>query len=318
MNWPVILDPVPAADSFTTPATAPETARFEEPDKSPATRWNGMLLVLPGLIWGASYLFIAEGLEATSPAGVAFGRFAIGSIVLAAIPAARKPIDRNDRLRVALLGVLWFAFPMMMFPIAEQYVSTALTGMLSAATPLFTAIVAAAMMGVVPSRRVVIALFVGTFGTVLIAVPSIGEGSNSLTGVLLILAALLSYGFAINLARPLQQRNGGPPVILRALVLALVVTAPFGAIPAASGDWTLGPLLAMLALGGLGTGIANVMVATAAGRGGATRASSMAFIMPTVSLILGVAIRDERVALLSILGGAVCVGGAWLLANARS
>ena len=60
----------------------------------------------------------------------------------------------------------------------------------------------------------------------LVAWPTLGEGRSSLDGVLLILAALVSYGFALNLARPLQQRNGALPVIWRAQAVALVLTAP--------------------------------------------------------------------------------------------
>jgi drug/metabolite transporter (DMT)-like permease len=41
------------------------------------------------------------------------------------------------------VGVLWMAFPLSMFPLAERHVSSALAGMLSGAVPLFVAIVAA-------------------------------------------------------------------------------------------------------------------------------------------------------------------------------
>ena len=86
------------------------------------------LLVLPGVIWGASFLFIAEGLEAMAPDGVAFMRIAIAFAVLSFAPAARQPIDRRDWRGTALLAVLWFAFPMNMFPYAEQHVSSSLAG----------------------------------------------------------------------------------------------------------------------------------------------------------------------------------------------
>jgi drug/metabolite transporter (DMT)-like permease len=71
----------------------------------------------------------------------------------------------------------------------------------------------------------------------------------------------------------------------------------------------------MLALGALGTGAANVMVATAAGRTNAIAASAMGFIIPAVALLLGVLVRDEHVQLLSIFGAFTCVVGAALLAR---
>ncbi len=101
------------------------------------------LLVVPGVIWGASFLFIAEGLTAVEPNGVTFTRIAIGFLTLSLFPSARQPVARADWAGTAALGVLWFAFPLSMFPFAEQHVSSALTGMLNGATPLFVAAVAA-------------------------------------------------------------------------------------------------------------------------------------------------------------------------------
>ena len=100
------------------------------------------LVATPGIIWGASFLFIAEGLKATGPSGVTFIRLFVGAATLALFPAARKPVERTAWPAIALVGVLWFAFPLSMFPFAEQRVSSAFTGMLNAAVPLFTAIVA--------------------------------------------------------------------------------------------------------------------------------------------------------------------------------
>ena len=51
-----------------------------------------LLLILPGCIWGASFLFIAEGLESVAPNGVTFIRILIGFLTLSTIPAARRPI----------------------------------------------------------------------------------------------------------------------------------------------------------------------------------------------------------------------------------
>ena len=94
-------------------------------------------IVGPGVIWGSSYLFIAEGLTAIRPAGITFVRTLIGFGVLSLIPACRQPITRSDRGRVVVLGIIWMAFPMSMFPFAEQHVSSAVTGLLNAATPLW-------------------------------------------------------------------------------------------------------------------------------------------------------------------------------------
>ncbi len=276
------------------------------------------LIIAPGCIWGSSYLFIAEGLTAIRPEGITFVRTVIGFLCLSVVPGVRKPVLRTDRSKVALLGLIWLALPMSMFPFAEQRVSSALTGLLNAATPLFVALVAAGLARRLPSKGVQVAVVVGLIGSLLIAAPSLDQGRNSAVGVGLIMAALVSYGFALNLARPLQQRNGALPVIWRAVGIAAVLTAPTGLKAVLDARWTTPAVLSMLALGGLGTGFANVMVATAAGRTTAARASAMGFIIPAMSLLLGIAVRHEHVKALSIVGAVVCVGGAVLLTRAKS
>lgn len=282
------------------------------------TRTDWLLLVLPGVIWGASFLFIAEALNAVGPNGLTFVRLAIGFATLAFFPKAWQSVSWRDWRWIALLGVVWMAFPLSMFPHAEERVSSAVTGMLNGAGPLLVAIVTSSLDRRLPSRNVATGLIVGVIGAVLIALPTMHEGRSSAVGVLLILIALLSYAFALSIAQPLQHRYGALPVIWRAQAVALILTAPLGAPELLGAQWTRGPLLAILALGALGTGVAFVLMATAAGRVGPTRASATVFLIPGVALLLGVLVRGERVALLSVIGAAVCVAGAWLMGQAAA
>jgi drug/metabolite transporter (DMT)-like permease len=276
-----------------------------------------ILLIVPGAIWGASFLFIAEGLEAMGPNGVTFTRILVGFLTLALFPGSRRAVGREDWLGTAVVGVLWMAFPLSMFPYAEQRVSSALTGMLNGAVPLFTAIVAAGIARRLPSRSIAMGIAVGLTGGVFMALPTVGQGRSTALGVLLILAALVSYGFALNVARPIQQRQGALPVIWRAQAVALLLTAPLGLPELLEARWSAGPLLSLLALGALGTGVAFVLTVLAAGRVGATKASATAFLIPPVALLLGVLVRGEHVAGLSVVGGGVCLAGAWLMRRAQ-
>ena len=276
------------------------------------------LLLVPGLIWGASFLFIAEGMRSIAPNGVTFVRILIGFGTLSFFPAARKPVMRSDWTGIAGLGVLWLAFPLSLFPFAEQHVSSALTGMLNGANPIFTAAVASAIARRAPAPSILFGVGLGMAGTVLMALPTISEGHSSAAGVGMILAALVAYGFALNLARPLQQRNGALPVIWRAQMVALVLTAPLGLPDVIHAHWKPGPVAALIALGALGTGVAHAIMSVAAGRLGATRASGTTFLIPAVALVLGVVIRGEKVGLLSVAGSVICVGGAWLMRRAQN
>lgn len=280
------------------------------------TGW--LLLLTPGLIWGASFLFIAEGLRSLGPNGICFMRIAVGFATLALFPSARKPVERVDWGSVAWLGLLWFALPLTLFPFAEQRVSSAMTGMLNGANPLFATLVASYVLKRAPSRGVALGLCVGMAGTVLIALPAIHEGRSSAAGVAMIAAALACYGLALSIARSLQQKYGAVPVIWRAQGVALLLTAPMGLPDLLQAHWSIGPLLCMLTLGAFGTAIANVLMASAAGKFGAARASGTTFLIPVVALILGVTVRSERVAMVSVFGCLVCLTGAWLMKRASS
>ena len=277
-----------------------------------------LLLVVPGLIWGASFLFMAEGLRSIGPNGVSFVRICVGFATLALFPSARKPVAKAHWGSVVGLGVLWFAFPLTLFPYAEQRVSSALTGMLNGANPLFATLVACSIARRAPSRGVAAGLAVGLTGAVLMAIPAMDQGHSSAVGVTMILAALVSYGFALSIARSLQMRYGAVPVIWRAQGVGLVLTAPLGIPDLMAAHWMLVPLLSLLALGAFGTAIANALMASAAGRYGAARASGTTFLIPVVALVLGIAVLHEQVALLSLAGGVVCMVGAWLMKRAAS
>jgi drug/metabolite transporter (DMT)-like permease len=274
------------------------------------------LLLLPGVVWGSSYLFVAEGLEALAPNGVTFVRLILGFLTLSLFPGVRRPVARREWIGITALGVLWYAFPMTVFPHAQQHVSSALTGMLNAVAPMIAVLAACISSRQWPVRGVMIGLVVGFGGAVLMGLPGMRAGGNEALGVILIIVAMSSYGVALNVSRPLEQRNGALPTIWRALAVAVALTAPLGAPELLHAHWTLRSALCLLALGALGTAVANVAMTVAAGRLGVARASATTFLIPVVALILGVVVRDESVATLSLIGIVPCLAGAWLIRRA--
>nr|MCU0648373.1 DMT family transporter [Gemmatimonadaceae bacterium] len=225
------------------------TAATPQPARHTIALPDSALLVIPGAIWGASFLFIAEGLESVGPYGLTFLRIAIGFAVLACAPGARRPVARADWPAVAALGVIWMAVPLSFFPLAEAHVSSAVTGMLNGSNPIFTAIITSLIVRRWPSRGVIVGLLVGVIGVVLMALPTIGEGRSEAGGVALILAAMVCYGLALNIAKPLQTTYGGLPVIWRAQLIAMLLTAPLGVPEVVRAQWRWWPALSILALG---------------------------------------------------------------------
>ena len=76
-----------------------------QPDASAMSDW--LLLLVPGIIWGASFLFIAEGLEATGPMGVTLVRIAIGFAALACFPSIWTLIPPTG-FRASLTCWVWW------------------------------------------------------------------------------------------------------------------------------------------------------------------------------------------------------------------
>jgi drug/metabolite transporter (DMT)-like permease len=268
------------------------------------------------LIWGSSFLLIALGLESFAPGVVTWLRVGSGAAVLMALPGARIAVAREDRARLVALSVLWVGIPMSLFPIAQQWITSAVTGMLNGAMPIFTAAIASVMLQRLPRPAQTIGLVVGFLGIVAISLPSIGEGRSQALGVGLVVAATLCYGIAVNIATPLQQRYGSLPVMARMLVLATVWTAPLGVSGLAESSFSWQSLLAVLALGVLGTGTAFVIMGTLVGSVGSTRASFITYLIPVVATALGVVLLHERVTGLAVLGTVLVIGGA-LLASRR-
>jgi drug/metabolite transporter (DMT)-like permease len=276
----------------------------------------GLLLSL-ALIWGSSFVFIEVGLDHLTPAQIAFLRIALGTLALALVPSARRPVDRASWPRLALLGLLWMGVPFLLFPIAQQTIDSSLAGMLNGGVPLWAALVATLVSRRLPPRGVLLGLAAGFTGIVLVSLPTLDADASSVGGALLIVLATVLYGVSLNLAVPLQRAHGSLAVMLRAQAVAAVFTLPFAAAGLDRATADVGAFAAVATLGVLGTGIALAMMATLAGRVGAARGSIAIYLVPIVAIVLGVLLRGEVVAPLSLVGTGFVIAGAVLTSRAQ-
>jgi drug/metabolite transporter (DMT)-like permease len=255
---------------------------------------------------------MAIGLDAFDPGLVTLLRVGFGAMVMFGISTARKStIPRSDWPALATLAVIWIAIPMTIFPIAQQWIDSGVAGMLNGATPIFTAVVAALILKQLPGRRQVGGLLIGFVGVVAIALPSAGSRSSAAIGVLLVLVATVCYAFATNIVAPLQQRHGSLAIMARLQWMGTVLVLPYGIYGAAHSSFAWDSLLATMAVGVLGTGIAFAMMSNLIGRVGPTRATFITYVIPVVALILGVVFRNEVIAPIAVAGvGLVIVGAA--------
>lgn len=273
------------------------------------------------LIWGSSFLLIAQALEGLVPGTVTLGRVGFGAITLWTIRAVRPTqprIEPEDRGRLFLLSLVWVAFPFTLFPLAQQHINSAVTGLLNGATPVFAGLVSALLYKVVPKGLQLTGIVVGFIGVLLISLGSAGDGSSEVWGVLMVLAATLCYGFAINLSAPLQRKYGAVVTMSGVLGLATFEVLPFGLWTITDNEWKVGPILAVVFLGAVGTGLAYWIMAALVGRVGPVRASFITYLIPVVSLILGVTIRNDEVRVLALIGAVLTIGGALLASRRKS
>ncbi len=270
------------------------------------------LLSAIALMWGSSFLFIDLGLASLRPGVVTLARIALGAAALALVPRARTPVDAADLPRIALLGVVWMAIPLSLFPLAQQWVDSSVAGMLNGAMPIFTVVWSVLLLRRMPRPRQLTGFGVGFLGVVAISAPGLVDADATALGTGLILVAVILYGLAANLAVPLQQRYGALPVLLRAQLAALVVVAPIGLLQLEGSTWSWSSALAMLPLGVLGTGLAFVLMTTLVGRVGGPRGAVAIYFAPIVAIVLGVTFLGEAVHPSALLGTALVLVGAWL------
>lgn len=136
-----------------------------------ATEWG--LLSGIALIWGSSFFFIAIGLESFRPGVVTLARVGLGAATLALIPRARASIDRGDLGRVALLGIIWIGIPLIIFPIAQQWIDSSVAGMLNGAVPVSSAVFATLLLRKLPGWRQLLGIGIGFLGILAISAPHV-------------------------------------------------------------------------------------------------------------------------------------------------
>jgi drug/metabolite transporter (DMT)-like permease len=289
--------------------TAP-TVSTTRSDREPFASTEWLLFAAIGLIWGSSFLLIKIGLEAFHPGFITWARVGLGALALAAMPASRRPIEREDRRRIIQLGVLWVAIPFTLFPLAQEHINSAVTGLLNGATPLFAGLIGALWFNRAPRGPQRWGIATGFVGIALISVGSSAEGGTAFVGVLLVLVATVCYGFATNMAGSIQQRYGSVPVMARMLAVGSVLTAPFGIYGLTRSEFAWGSTVSVTILGVVGAGVAFALMATLVGRVGGPRATFITYLIPVVSLVLGAVFLAETVTVAALVGVVLILAGA--------
>jgi drug/metabolite transporter (DMT)-like permease len=281
--------------------------------QSSFTSLDWLLSIGMALTWGSSFLLIKIAIRDFDSALIPLGRTAFGAAALLLIPSARKGIAREHWPRLLILGFVWMAFPFFLYPLAEETVSSGITGMMNGGLPVVVTLVTAIWVQVMPSPRRIVAVLVGFSGIALIAIPSISDGSTAdPRGIVLLIIALLSYSVAINIARPLQAIYSPATLMLHVELVACVISLPLGIWGATHSTFSWPALSALALLGVLGTGFAFVLFALLSKRAGAVRSMIPTYFTPIVGTMLGKVFNNEPILWLTVIGMLIVIVGAWL------
>ncbi len=275
--------------------------------------WGHIGLI--SLIFGTAFLWISLSLRSFSPSVIAFSRVALGAVVLATLKSSRRRIGRTDVKRVVAAGLFGQAAPALLFAMAEERISSALTGMMISAVPIIAAVLAAMLTRKVPAGTRVAGLGIGFVGIGLLSAPAFEQGGGQAVGVALVLLAVLGYALAGIFYAPLQQRYGAVSVAMWALVVASVSLAPLAVFDFEPGPVETVSVVALLILGVLGTGLARALLVSATGRFGTVRSSMIGYLIPGVALLVGVVVLGESVEMVQVVGVVTALFGGYLLSR---
>lgn len=266
-----------------------------------------------------SFLFIKNGLEFLTPIGVAFGRCFLGAITLVLISKITKvKLPKNKRIwgHLLVVSLLLNVIPGILFALAETKVTSILAGIINATTPLMTLIVILiAFREEKPKTYQVYGLFIGAIGVATVLGAWDGIGKNPLWAVLILIGAVTCYGISFPYSRkyviPLKLK--AESLAATQVTLAAITLLPFYLIDGIADDnYGTGPVLAMVALGVFGSGLAYIWNFQIIERAGSAIASSVTYVTPIVAVLVGVIFLGENLTWNEPVGCLVVIFGAAL------
>ena len=287
-----------------------------------STLKNWGLLLLLSLIWGSSFILIKRGLEVFSAGEVGAYRIVAAATFLLPLSIPRlKNLDKSQIKNLIIVGMVGSFIPAFLFAKAQTQLSSSLTGVLNALTPLSVVVIGALFFKSTITKRNGIGLAIAFIGVFILVTVKEGAGFGAFADInshaFYVILACICYGFNLNIIKYRFQKL--QPIEITAISLIMVL--PMALIYLMAGtDFSYkvvnvaGALPALgfvTLLGVMGTAIAliifNVMVKTAT----PVFAASVTYIIPIVAIFWGV--LDGEVLLMGHYIGIVAVIiGVWV------
>ncbi|MFI6014771.1 DMT family transporter [Streptomyces sp. NPDC051243] len=271
------------------------------------------------LIWGFSFLLIKVGTDGYAPFQVTLGRLVFGTAVLAAamlVKRERLPHGARTWGHLTVAAFLLNALPFSLFAYSELTIPSTLAGICNATSPLWgMALSLVALSEDRPTRVRVAGLGIGFLGVLTVLGAWQGFAGLDATGTAMALLASLSYPIGwIYVRRTLAGSREshlsltGAQLLLATAQLA-VVTPLFTSFPT---RFPLLPLVAVVALGALGTGLAVLIQYGLVDEVGPTTAQMVTYFIPVIATAAGVMLLGESLRWSTPVGAVVVLAGAAL------
>jgi terminal-alkyne amino-acid exporter len=272
------------------------------------------------LLWASAFAAIREAVRALGWAHLSFLRLAAAALVLGALAALRRvgwPACRDLPL-LALCALSGMTAYQVLLNAGEVTVPAATASLLVNVAPIFTALLAAGLLGERLNTMGWCGVALGFCGAALIAVAA-GGGVRLSSGALLVLGAAAAQATFFVSQKALLRRYGSLAVTAWAMGLGAAMALPLA--PGLAADVGAAPTRALLAVGFLALGasaLGFLTFAYAVARVDVTAAASTLYAVPPVAALVGWVALGEVPSPLTALGGAIALAGVAITARARS
>lgn len=292
-----------------------------------AASWVPAFVML-GAIWGASFLFVHLAVGDFGPLATSGLRVMIAAAFLLPFVVWRGQLHllRQHAWRLLVVGVLTSGLPFTLYAFALMSLSTGMSGILNASTPMFGALVAWLWLGERLNRWRSLGLALGFVGVTVLAWDQTrfkaADGLAGLWAVLACLGACLSYGVSASYTR---LRLAGVPSLVTAAGSQVGASLALALPTALTWPERMPSVSAWLALGTVGvlcTGVAYLLFYRVVQRAGPARSLAVAYLIPLFAVGYGLLLLGERLSPSMVIGGGVILLGTALatgmLAPARA
>lgn len=270
------------------------------------------------ITWSSAYAAIAYALASFTPGEVALARLAIGSlcfVVLLWMRGAKLP-RRSDWPQLAALGVFGLTAYHLCLNYAETRIASGTASILISLVPAVTAVLSAVWIGERISARSALGLGVALLGVVLVVLTSGKQVRFQPMAALVLISVLASAVFFVG-QKPLFARNDMIGVTTFGFLAGTLGAVPFGlGLPHALAAAPWSHIAALIWLGIAPTFVGYLTWNAALKRAPASQVTSFIYFSPPIAVMIGWVWLGEQPGWLTLLGGAITVGGV-ALANAR-